>query len=56
MPDTQPTVGLLGTWGYHGLLDDAEQVSVDTPYGPTSDNIVLGSSGGRGSRPSRRRR
>ena len=47
MPDTQPTVGLLGTWGYHGLLDDAEQVSVDTPYGPTSDNIVLGSSGGR---------
>ncbi|ANS30777.1 methylthioadenosine phosphorylase [Rhodococcus opacus] len=47
MPDTQPTVAVLGTWGYYGLLDDAEQVRVDTPYGPTSDSIVLGSSGGR---------
>lgn len=41
MPDTQPTVAVLGTWGYYGLLDDAEQVRVDTPYGPTSDSIII---------------
>ena len=47
MPESQPTVAVLGTWGYYGLLDDAEQVQIDTPYGPTSDHVVAGSAGGR---------
>jgi len=47
VPESQPTVAVLGTWGYYGLLDDAEQVKIDTPYGPPSDHVVTGSAGGR---------
>ncbi|KAA0024691.1 MTAP family purine nucleoside phosphorylase [Antrihabitans cavernicola] len=47
MSEPTPTVAVLGTWGYYGLLDDAEQIEVETPYGPASDNIVLGTFEGR---------
>jgi 5'-methylthioadenosine phosphorylase len=47
MPESQPTVAVLGTWGYYGLLDDAKQIEIETPYGAPSDNVVVGSAGGR---------
>ena len=40
MPESQPTVAVLGTWGYCGLLEDAEQVQIDTSCGPTSELAV----------------
>ncbi|MBJ8344654.1 MTAP family purine nucleoside phosphorylase [Antrihabitans sp. YC2-6] len=46
MPDSDVHVAVLGTWGYYGLLDDVEEVAVDTPYGSCSDTIVLGKSDG----------
>lgn len=47
MPETRAEVAVLGTWGYYGLLENAEEVAIDTPYGPTSDTVVLGTAGGR---------
>jgi len=47
MPESQPTVAVLGTWGYCGLLEDAEQVHIDTPCGPTSDQVAVGTAGDR---------
>ena len=41
-------IGVFGGSGFYSFLDDAEEVAVDTPYGPTSDRIVVGSIGDRG--------
>ncbi|MFH5229185.1 MTAP family purine nucleoside phosphorylase [Antrihabitans spumae] len=46
MPETHVRVAVLGTWGYYGLLDDVEEIAIDTPYGPCSDTIVVGNSNG----------
>jgi 5'-methylthioadenosine phosphorylase len=40
-------VGIFGGSGFYSLLDDAEEVPVDTPYGPPSAPVVLGEVGGR---------
>ncbi len=40
-------IGVFGGSGFYSFLDDAEEVAVDTPYGPTSDRIVVGSIGDR---------
>lgn len=40
-------IGVFGGSGFHGLLDDVEEVTVDTPYGPTSAPISIGEVGGR---------
>jgi 5'-methylthioadenosine phosphorylase len=40
-------VGVVGGSGFYSLLDDAERVAVPTPYGPTSDDISVGSLAGR---------
>lgn len=40
-------VGVIGGSGLYSLLDDAEQVAVDTPYGAPSDALVRGTVGGR---------
>lgn len=41
-------VGLFGGSGFYELFDaDAEQVRVDTPYGPPSAPVVVGEIGGR---------
>lgn len=42
-------IGIFGGTGIYdsGLLEDAEQVDVDTPYGRPSDSITVGSYGGR---------
>jgi 5'-methylthioadenosine phosphorylase len=40
-------VGVIGGSGLYRLLDDAEDVVVDTPYGPPSDPLVVADVGGR---------
>jgi 5'-methylthioadenosine phosphorylase len=50
--DNQPLpgraeIGVIGGSGFYSFLDDIEEVSVDTPYGPPSDPIALGAVGGR---------
>jgi len=49
VPDLAPAtdVAIVGGSGLYALLDDAEEVTVDTPYGPPSDAITLGTVGGR---------
>ena len=40
-------VGIFGGSGFYELLEGAEQVAVDTPYGEPSAPIVVGEIGGR---------
>jgi 5'-methylthioadenosine phosphorylase len=40
-------IGVFGGSGFYSFLDDAEEVVVDTPYGPTSDRFVIGDIGGK---------
>ncbi len=35
-------IGVFGGSGFYSLLDHAEKIKVDTPYGPTSDLITIG--------------
>ncbi len=47
MTETRAELGVIGGSGLYAFLDDAEQVTVPTPYGETSDPIVVGQVGGR---------
>jgi 5'-methylthioadenosine phosphorylase len=38
---------VFGGSGFYSFLEGVEEVSVDTPYGPTSDRIAIGDVGGR---------
>jgi len=40
------TVGVFGGSGFYEFLDDAAEVAVDTPYGPTSSPVAVGTIGG----------
>ena len=40
-------IGVFGGSGFYSFLEDAEEVVVDTPYGPTSDRFVIGDVGGK---------
>lgn len=40
-------VGVFGGSGFYDFLDDTEQVDVDTPYGPPSAPVTVGTVGGR---------
>ncbi len=40
-------IAVIGGSGLYALLDDAEEVVVDTPYGAPSDTITIASVGGR---------
>jgi 5'-methylthioadenosine phosphorylase len=44
---TGELVGVIGGSGVYSLLDDAAERAVDTPYGPPSDVITVGSLAGR---------
>ncbi len=49
-PTTTTTVpdgmwGVFGGSGFYDFLDDAEEVEIDTPYGPPAGPIVIGSIG-----------
>jgi 5'-methylthioadenosine phosphorylase len=40
-------IGVFGGSGFYSFLESTEEVSVDTPYGPTSDRLVIGEIEGR---------
>lgn len=40
-------IGVFGGSGFYALLDAVEDVTIETPYGPPSDPIAIGSIGGR---------
>jgi 5'-methylthioadenosine phosphorylase len=42
----QAEIGVFGGSGFYSFLDGVEEVTVDTPYGPTSDRIAIGDVGG----------
>ena len=42
---TEAQIGVFGGSGFYSLLDDAESVEVDTPYGEPSAPPVIGSIG-----------
>lgn len=39
------TIGVFGGSGFYSFLDDIEEITVETPYGKTSDNIFIGKIG-----------
>jgi 5'-methylthioadenosine phosphorylase len=40
-------IGIFGGSGFYKLMEDAEEVAVETPYGPASDRVVVGTLGGK---------
>ena len=40
-------IGIFGGSGFYKFFDDCEEVSVETPYGPPSDKVFLGTLGGK---------
>src|ERR1700729_4110909 len=44
---TSEPVGIIGGSGFYSLLDEADEITPETPYGPTSGPITTGSLGGR---------
>ena len=47
MAEEQVGVGVIGGSGLYELLEDAERVEVQTPYGPPSGVLTVGTFGGR---------
>ncbi|MET8359507.1 S-methyl-5'-thioadenosine phosphorylase [Micromonospora sp. NPDC005171] len=43
----RPPIGVIGGSGFYEFLDDVTEVTVDTPYGPPSDALSVGSLAGR---------
>jgi 5'-methylthioadenosine phosphorylase len=43
----QASIGVIGGSGLYEFLSGAEEVTVETPFGPPSDRIVVGDVGGR---------
>ena len=33
-------IGIFGGSGFYSLLENVEEVKVDTPYGPPSDSVL----------------
>ncbi|MEU8424278.1 S-methyl-5'-thioadenosine phosphorylase [Micromonospora sp. NPDC048835] len=46
-PPGRAPIGVLGGSGFYTFLDDVDEVTVDTPYGPPSDALSVGSVAGR---------
>lgn len=44
---TRAEIGILGGSGFYALLEDFEEVQVNTPFGAPSDAIAVGTLGGR---------
>ncbi len=40
-------IGIYGGTGFYELLDDARAENIETPYGPTSDPVMIGSVDGK---------
>jgi 5'-methylthioadenosine phosphorylase len=46
-PETRAEIGVIGGSGFYSLLEDAQAVRVDTPYGEPSGEVTVGSLAGR---------
>ncbi|MGI8457992.1 MAG: S-methyl-5'-thioadenosine phosphorylase [Propionibacteriaceae bacterium] len=44
---SRPDIGIIGGTGFYAFLDSAESVAVDTPFGPPSAPVAVGTVGGR---------
>jgi 5'-methylthioadenosine phosphorylase len=44
---TRAEIGIFGGSGFYSLLEGAEEVAMDTPYGPPSDVVTVGEIAGR---------
>jgi 5'-methylthioadenosine phosphorylase len=44
---SQASIGVIGGSGFYEFLDGARQVAVDTPFGPPSDQLTIGTVAGR---------
>src|ERR1041385_2195031 len=40
-------IGIFGGSGFYALLDNVREITLETPYGPPSDNIFLAEHAGR---------
>ncbi|TNY37299.1 S-methyl-5'-thioadenosine phosphorylase [Thermomonospora catenispora] len=47
MATTTAEIGVIGGSGFYSFLDDPHEVTVQTPYGPPSDPIAVGTVAGR---------
>jgi 5'-methylthioadenosine phosphorylase len=41
-PEPAPKIGVFGGSGFYSFLDDVEELSLDTPYGPPSAPLAIG--------------
>lgn len=46
-PTARADYGIIGGSGFYDFFDDARQVTVQTPFGPPSDDLLIGSVNGR---------
>lgn len=44
---TQAEIGVFGGSGFYSLLENVQDIKVDTPYGPPSDSVMLAEVAGR---------
>ena len=47
MSEQRPDIGIIGGSGFYSFLDDPEMVEVETPFGPPSAPLAVGTVGGR---------
>ena len=47
MTEKLASIGIFGGSGFYKFLDDIKEVKLDTPYGETSDALMLGKIAGR---------
>ncbi|MFC0041506.1 S-methyl-5'-thioadenosine phosphorylase [Actinomadura rayongensis] len=47
LPEPAAEIGVIGGSGFYSLLDDAEEIRVDTPFGAPSDPVAVGELNGR---------
>lgn len=47
MADYTAEIGVFGGSGFYSLMDDFEEIKVETPYGPPSDRVAIGTVAGR---------
>ena len=43
-------IGVIGGSGFYKLLEDVREITVETPYGPPSDDLMLADIGGKPSK------
>src|SRR5215469_4014783 len=47
MPAAQASIGVIGGSGFYEFIDGASEIDVQTPFGPPSDRLTVGTVGGR---------